>query len=92
MISFNQQSERSSKDGKYSNKIYILNIMLRCHHCFSTIITIAHRINNVLDHDRIVVLKEGTIAEMESPKKLLQQEGSLFKRMCQVRTIITIYL
>ena len=34
----------------------------------STIITIAHRLNTVLDFDRILVLKEGAIAELDTPR------------------------
>jgi len=48
-----------------------------------TIITIAHRLNTVLDYDRILVLKEGTIAEMDSPQNLMKKEGGLFRAMCQ---------
>merc|ERR1712106_620648 len=48
-----------------------------------TIITIAHRLNTVLDYDRILVLKDGTIAELDSPKNLMQKEGSIFRGMCQ---------
>jgi len=47
-----------------------------------TIITIAHRLNTVLDYDRILVLKEGTIAEMDSPQNLMKKEGGLFRAMC----------
>jgi len=48
-----------------------------------TIITIAHRLNTVLDYDRILVLKEGAIAELDTPRNLLKIEGGLFKGMCQ---------
>merc|ERR1712228_1003771 len=48
-----------------------------------TIITIAHRLNTVLDYDRILVLKDGNLAEMDSPKQLMQTEGSIFRAMCQ---------
>ena len=34
----------------------------------STIITIAHRLNTVMDFDRILVLKEGAIAELDTPR------------------------
>ena len=57
-----------------------------CDHLYcSTIITIAHRLNTVLDYDRILVLKDGNLAEMDSPKQLMQTEGSIFRAMCQVR-------
>jgi len=48
-----------------------------------TIITIAHRLNTVLDYDRVLVLKDGVIAELDSPKQLMQTDGSIFRAMCQ---------
>merc|ERR1712042_102585 len=48
-----------------------------------TIITIAHRLNTVLDYDRILVLKDGAIAELDTPKNLMQQDGGIFRGMCQ---------
>ena len=68
-------------DGQFTETI--LNIISLFD--FSTIITIAHRLNTVLDYDRILVLKEGNVAEMDSPKQLMQTEGSIFRAMCQVR-------
>jgi ABC-type multidrug transport system fused ATPase/permease subunit len=50
-------------------------------HC--TILTIAHRINTVLDSDRILVLDKGSIAEFESPEKLLQDDQSIFYSMAK---------
>jgi len=48
-----------------------------------TIITIAHRLNTVVDYDRILVLKEGAIAELDSPRILMGREGGVFRGMCQ---------
>ncbi|CAG2109121.1 unnamed protein product [Medioppia subpectinata] len=38
-----------------------------------TVLTIAHRLNTVLDYNKIIVLDNGMIVEMDSPKKLLKK-------------------
>merc|ERR1712113_1361502 len=46
-----------------------------------TVITIAHRLNTILDYDRIMVLDKGEIAEFQSPNTLLEDESSIFHSM-----------
>lgn len=43
-----------------------------------TIITIAHRINTILDSDRIVVLDHGTVAEFDTPSALTSRRGLFY--------------
>ncbi|CAE6457349.1 unnamed protein product [Rhizoctonia solani] len=43
-----------------------------------TTLTIAHRLHTVIESDRILVLETGSIAELDSPEVLLQNESSLF--------------
>lgn len=44
----------------------------------STVITVAHRIKNIINCDRILVLNSGEVKEFDSPKYLLRNEKSLF--------------
>ncbi|XP_030754743.1 probable multidrug resistance-associated protein lethal(2)03659 isoform X2 [Sitophilus oryzae] len=52
-----------------------------------TIITIAHRLESILQCDRVMVLDDGCIAEFDSPQKLLENENGLFKSMIEVTRV-----
>ncbi|KAH7036509.1 hypothetical protein BKA57DRAFT_474957 [Linnemannia elongata] len=43
-----------------------------------TVLTIAHRINTIMDSDKILVLEQGRVAEFDSPKNLLEKKDGLF--------------
>jgi len=42
----------------------------------TTVITIAHRINTIIQYDRILVLKDGNIEIFDTPLKMLADEKS----------------
>jgi ATP-binding cassette, subfamily C (CFTR/MRP), member 1 len=43
-----------------------------------TIITVAHRINTILDSDKVVVLDKGEVIEFDTPQALIKQKGSFY--------------
>ncbi|KJH49323.1 ABC transporter, ATP-binding protein [Dictyocaulus viviparus] len=48
-----------------------------------TVFTIAHRLNTIMDYDRVMVLESGKVVEFDSPKKLLCDRNSIFAKMVE---------
>ena len=51
-----------------------------------TVLVIAHRMRTVMGADKIVVLKDGTVAEQGSPKDLMERPNGVFHRMVTLQT------
>merc|ERR1712087_996942 len=47
----------------------------------NTILTIAHRIDTILDYDRILIMDQGRVLEYDNPKALLSNEKSRFSEI-----------
>ncbi|KAF9575849.1 hypothetical protein EC968_001232 [Mortierella alpina] len=47
----------------------------------STVMTVAHRINTIIDYDRILVMNKGQLAEYDSAYNLLSNPDSIFSSM-----------
>lgn len=50
-----------------------------------TVLVIAHRMRTVMGADKVVVLSDGTVAEMGSPQELMKKHG-IFRRMVELQT------
>lgn len=48
-----------------------------------TVIIVAHRLNTIIDSDRVLVMDSGKIIEFDKPYNLLTQENSVFRGMVE---------
>eukprot|EP00957_Ditylum_brightwellii_P116617 8895730-Ditylum_brightwellii.AAC.1 len=55
--------------------------MLRSQFRDTTLLTIAHRLNTVIDYDTVLVIEDGKVAELGSPKSLLENKDGKFTAM-----------
>nr|CUU98489.1 hypothetical transcript [Hymenolepis microstoma] len=54
----------------------------------STVLTIAHRLNTILDYDRIMVLDAGRLVEIGSPSELASRPDSIFHGMLKESNLL----
>ena len=47
-----------------------------------TVMTIAHRLNTIIDYDKVLVLREGQVMEYDKPSNLMSNKSTLFHSMC----------
>ncbi|KAL5456081.1 hypothetical protein PMIN07_006814 [Paraphaeosphaeria minitans] len=55
--------------------------LLRSKFTAHTIIAVAHKLDTVLDFDKVIVMNQGQLVEYGEPYKLLEREGSWFKSL-----------
>jgi ABC-type multidrug transport system fused ATPase/permease subunit len=51
-----------------------------------TILTIAHRLDSIMDYDRVMVLEKGEIIEFDTPAKLLKNPSSALYALCNANS------
>lgn len=49
----------------------------------NTIITIAHRLQTIIDYDKVLVLEAGEVVEFDDPWALIQKGDGIFRGMCE---------
>merc|ERR1719500_735471 len=55
----------------------------------SSVLTIAHRLNTIMDYDRIMVLDKGELREFDRPNELLKNSESIFYGMVKDAGLLT---
>ena len=66
----------------------LIQATIRTEFANCTVLTIAHRLNTIMDYDKIMVLDKGTIKEFAPPNQLLRNENSLFFGMAKNAKLI----
>lgn len=46
-----------------------------------TVLSVAHRLDSIIDFDKVVVMDSGKVIEVGDPKVLVKQDGSAFKKL-----------
>eukprot|EP01071_Lankesteria_metandrocarpae_P003569 Lankesteria_metandrocarpae@DN3045_c0_g1_i1.p1 len=55
---------------------------IRTHFNNCTVLTIAHRLNTIIDYDKVLVMDMGRVAEFDSPSELMKTKRGIFRAMC----------
>jgi ABC-type multidrug transport system fused ATPase/permease subunit len=63
-----------------------IQTVMRTEFAGATCITVAHRLNTIMDSDFILVMDDGRAAEFDNPKALLKKSGGLFRELVEAST------
>lgn len=65
----------------FSRTDSLIQATIRRHFSECTVLTVAHRLNTILDSDRIMVLEAGNIIEFDTPSRLYENSAGAFRKL-----------
>ncbi|KAF2069284.1 hypothetical protein CYY_009397 [Polysphondylium violaceum] len=65
---------------------YIIKQIIKEHFTNATVLTIAHRLDTIIDSDKILVIDKGQMVEFDSPQNLINNPLSKFSRLVIAQT------
>ena len=77
IVIFDEATANLDKDSEE-----IINKVIKDEFKDCTIFIVAHKLINIKDCDKILVMDKGKIAEFDSPKKLYNDNKSIFRQLC----------
>ena len=63
---------------------WLIQYTIKSQFAKSTVLIVAHRLETILDCDKIAVLSNGKISEIGQREAILQQENSAFKNLVRI--------
>lgn len=61
----------------------LMQSVLRTAFADRTVLAVAHRLETIMDYDRVVVMEAGRVREVGRPGVLLEVEGGLFRTLVE---------
>ncbi|KAK2548536.1 ABC transporter C family member 3 [Acropora cervicornis] len=69
---------------------YLIQEVIRKTFKDSTVLTIAHRLNTIMDYDKVLVIDRGRVVEFDKPENLLQNDKGYYTQLVQTYNVITL--
>ena len=63
---------------------HLIQEVIRTRFKDSTVLTIAHRLNTIMDYDKVLVMDQGRVVEFDKPEVLLQNDNGYYTQLVRI--------